>query len=494
MPANNIIQLRKGTSAQWSASSSVVLASGEPGFDLDKNLLNIGDGSTPWSGLIPVGSVLHHDLNINTYSITGVGNIDIDGDLSANSGNFTALSVNAGNGGFVFPTGDGNQGQVLKTDGNGNIAWATDNTATGGSSTLSIYHTGVQVGDSDIAILDFSDNFTILENPDTHINISLTGVLENLIEDTSPQLGGNLDLNSYSVTGVGGININNDVVASGELKIGGYQPSNLYQPGYVSVGEVRIQQGGGIPVSSYKLYDIVTDSTNHRVGINMHDGSVYSELAPEHTLDVNGTVSCPTIVAQEAGDWGDAVGYFYSYGPHTLSLQLQQSVTNQQGYSPGLLIGQGARNYAPNSMVFATNYFTSKGDAQRVFHVIQYESTDASDHYLTTDKSGTSASGKSEFSVALGTVLTFTLHIAANNDTDDTAAGWIIRGCIKNSTGTPQIVGSLITENFADTFMSSASVSIVPNGTHDRMNIKINGISGKTIRWVCSLDGVVSSF
>lgn len=321
-----------------------------------------------------------------------------------------------------------------------------------------------------------------------------TSLLANVVEDTSPQLGGNLDLNTYSITGIGGIDINNDVVASGELKIGGYQPSDLENPGYLSVGEFRIQQLPITNVSSYKLYDIVTDSTNHRVGINMHDGSVYSELAPENTLDVNGTFSCPTIVAQENGEWLDWYDGSWISSVKDLSIQLNPSVTNQQANSPGLLIGEGAKNYATNSMVFATNYFTSKGDAQRVFHVIQYESTDASDHYLTTDKSGTSGSGKSAFSVALGTVLTFTLHIAANNDTDDTAASWIIKGCIKNSTGTPQVIGSLITENFADTSMSSASVSIVPEGVYDRMNIKINGISGKTIRWVCSLDGVVSRF
>jgi len=320
-----------------------------------------------------------------------------------------------------------------------------------------------------------------------------TSLLANVVEDTSPQLGGNLDLDTYSVTGVGGININNDIVASGELKIGGYQPSDLENPGYLSVGEVRIQQGAPPTyVSSYKLYDIVTDSTNHRVGINMHDGSVYSELAPENTLDVNGTFSCPTIVAQENGGWQTLDGGYWYSSVKDLSVQLDPSVTNQQAGSPGLLIGEGAKNYAPNSMVFATNYFTNKGDAQRVFHVIQGQSTDASDRYLSTDKSGSNYS--SAFYVGLGTVLTFTLHIAANNDTDDTAAGWIIRGCIKNSTGTPQVVGSLITENFADASMSSASVSVVPNGTFDRMNIKINGISGKTIRWVCSLDGVVSCF
>jgi len=338
----------------------------------------------------------------------------------------------------------------------------------------------------------YNDNGTLKFNGSA-IGGAGGGGLNDLIDDTSPQLGGNLDLDTYSITGIGGININNDVVASGELKIGGYQPSDLENPGYLSVGEVRIQQGAPPTyVSSYKLYDIVTDSTNHRVGINMHDGSVYSELAPENTLDVNGTFSCPTIVAQENGGWATDLGGYWFSSVKDLSVQLDPSVTNQQAGSPGLLIGEGAKNYATNSMVFATNYFTSKGDAQRVFHVIQYESTDASDHYLTADKSGSNYS--SAFYVGLGTVLTFILHIAANNDTDDTAAGWIIKGCIKNSTGTPQIVGSLITENFADASMSSASVSVVPNGTFDRMNIKINGISGKTIRWVCSLDGVLSRF
>ena len=400
-------------------------------------------------------------------------------------GNFTQTS-NATS--LVFSTASSSTAEEkLKIDSNGNFIPMSGINSDIGSSTYpftSVY------SDAFIKSGGTSSQYLMADG-----SISSGGLgLADVVDDTSPQLGGNLDLNSYSMTGVGGININNDVVASGELKIGGYQPSNLEQPEY---GE-RIFGQAPPPtyVSSYKLYDIVTDSTNHRVGINMHDGSVYSELAPENTLDVNGTVSCPTIVAQEVGEWGTDLGGYWSSVVKDLSVQLDPYVTNQQANSPGLLIGEGAKNYAPNSMVFATNYFTNKGDAQRVFHVIQYESTDASDRYLTTDKSGISdaAASRSMFGVGLGTALTFILHIAANNDTDDTAAGWIIRGCIKNSTGTPQIVGSLITENFADASMSSASVSVVPNGTYDRMNIKINGISGKTIRWVCSLDGVLSRF
>ena len=84
MPVNNLIQLRRGS--DW--STNPVLSSGEPGFDIPNNQLKIGDGSTVWSGLTPV------NYNLNNYSITGVGNINISGNLTANSGNFSTLQIN----------------------------------------------------------------------------------------------------------------------------------------------------------------------------------------------------------------------------------------------------------------------------------------------------------------------------------------------------------------------------------------------------------------
>lgn len=44
------ILLRRGSSDEW-ANKNPVLAVGEPGFDLDQNLLKIGDGFTAWSDL-----------------------------------------------------------------------------------------------------------------------------------------------------------------------------------------------------------------------------------------------------------------------------------------------------------------------------------------------------------------------------------------------------------------------------------------------------------
>ena len=44
--------------------------------------------------------------------------------------------------------------------------------------------------------------------------------LESLIADTTPQLGGNLDLNGQSITGTGSINITGTISASGNINLG----------------------------------------------------------------------------------------------------------------------------------------------------------------------------------------------------------------------------------------------------------------------------------
>ena len=55
MPRQNTIQLRKGTLSQWTSNNTQILASGEPGFEVDTLRLKIGDGTTAWSGLNYIG-------------------------------------------------------------------------------------------------------------------------------------------------------------------------------------------------------------------------------------------------------------------------------------------------------------------------------------------------------------------------------------------------------------------------------------------------------
>ena len=49
--ATTRIKLRRGTQSEWASNSSIVLASGEPGYDTSNRILKIGDGATAWSSL-----------------------------------------------------------------------------------------------------------------------------------------------------------------------------------------------------------------------------------------------------------------------------------------------------------------------------------------------------------------------------------------------------------------------------------------------------------
>jgi hypothetical protein len=80
MARNNLIQFRKGTLSQFN-STNPTLASGEPGFAIDANVLKVGDGITPWSGLLgfSVGSGISNinGLTSSSLVIDGGRNIQV---------------------------------------------------------------------------------------------------------------------------------------------------------------------------------------------------------------------------------------------------------------------------------------------------------------------------------------------------------------------------------------------------------------------------------
>jgi hypothetical protein len=51
MPVNNLIQLRRGTAAQWTTANPT-LSAGEVGFETDTGKFKIGTGSTAWTALV----------------------------------------------------------------------------------------------------------------------------------------------------------------------------------------------------------------------------------------------------------------------------------------------------------------------------------------------------------------------------------------------------------------------------------------------------------
>ena len=125
-----------------------------------------------------------------------------------------SIRVNPDGDGYTFPTTDGSANQVLQTDGEGNLSFAT---------------------------------------------VSGGGGLSNIVEDTTPQLGGNLDLNSNDITGTGNIDITGTLNVSGVTTSTSFSGSGENLTGIVT----SITAGTGVSVNlAGSEYTVSLSSTN----------------------------------------------------------------------------------------------------------------------------------------------------------------------------------------------------------------------------------------
>lgn len=89
------IKFRRGNSAEWTSSGSTVLASGEPGYEIDTGRVKIGNGVTPWSGLyyssvIPTGFLAGSGINIGLGQLGSTSTISVTGLNSSYIGDFNS--------------------------------------------------------------------------------------------------------------------------------------------------------------------------------------------------------------------------------------------------------------------------------------------------------------------------------------------------------------------------------------------------------------------
>ena len=67
---------------------------------------------------------------------------------------------------------------------------------------------------------------------------SIAGTIDSLLADTTPQLGGTLDLNNHDITGTGNINITGTIQASGNINLGDGVGSDVINIGGVMSGDL----------------------------------------------------------------------------------------------------------------------------------------------------------------------------------------------------------------------------------------------------------------
>ncbi len=147
------------------------LDEGDLAFNTTANVLKYYDGAN-WQAIVAGGLT---DIVQDGSPQLG-GTLDVNGNsiVSVSNGNIAITPNGSGKvilDGLSHPTADGSTGQFLKTDGAGNLSFATVDT--------------------------------------------------DIVADTTPQLGGDLDLNSNDITGTGNINITGGVTMSGNLTVNG---------------------------------------------------------------------------------------------------------------------------------------------------------------------------------------------------------------------------------------------------------------------------------
>jgi hypothetical protein len=180
MPAQTLLQFRRGTAALW-ASSNPVLAAGEFGYETDTNKGKIGNGTTSWNSLsyvvgsFPANQISGTSLasNVVTSALTSVG---ILSSLTV-SGNTTLQNT-------LAITGDTTHTGQIIGGANSNIAINTNaftvnatsgNTVVGGSLTVGSLANNIIYGNS--TSVDNTKDVGLISKTTTALNSPLVATI-----------------------------------------------------------------------------------------------------------------------------------------------------------------------------------------------------------------------------------------------------------------------------------------------------------------------------
>ena len=145
--------------------------------------------------------------------------------------------------------------------------------------------------------------------------------------------------------------------------------------------------------------------------------------------------------------------------------------------------GKQAKASKYGEVANAAGLLAQKGDAQHSVLVARRNTTNATVTTLFLDGVNVRLTLPAE------TAWTFSINLSAYNDTDNTAAWWIIRGGIRrNAANLTALIGSLIEERDSEGTMSGTSVAVTADDTNEALNINVTGLASKNIRCVAVVD------
>jgi len=240
---------------------------------------------------------------------------------------------------YNMPTADGTANQVLQTDGSGTLSFVDNSATPGGANTQIQFNDDGAFGGH--ANLYFDKSGEVFHAPSINVttfsysilseDYGLIGeeatvtkdfgeidadaneaYLNNVVEDTTPQLGGNLDLNSNNITGTGDIDITGTATFSGNVTLEGFSGNE---------NEVVIVGSGGTLSSTDNL---TIDVANNRVGIGTASPATKFHIAGEGSNEGQ-------IRLQQAHDGSDGPDFAFYASRGTIASPTSIANNDTQG-------------------------------------------------------------------------------------------------------------------------------------------------------------------
>ena len=204
---------------------------------------------------------------------------------------------------LTFPNGAGTAGQILSTDGNGTLSWVNDSAGNPAGT-----NGQVQVNDGGTfgAISEGTAGQVLKSNgagvaPSFQTDAS--GIAA-VVDDTTPQLGGNLDLNGNDITGTGDINYTGALNASGStIKLDGNYPTGTNNVALGNTALDSLTSGNeNTAIGANALTNFTTQSGSTAVGYNAASSSTggNNTAIGSSALNSNVTGTNNTVVGKGA--------------------------------------------------------------------------------------------------------------------------------------------------------------------------------------------------
>ena len=188
---------------------------------------------------------------------------------------------------------------------------------------------------------------------------SLTGITTEIVGDTTPQLGGNLDINSKFITGTGGINVTGVVTAttfSGNLpttdltgtitnaQLAGSIANDKLANSSIAIGGVTLNLGDTDANPAFDLSDATAYPTSSLSGTITNaqlDGSIANDKLANSSIAIGGvTLNLGDTDATPAFNLSDATAYPTSSLSGTITnAQLDGSIANDKLANSSIAIG-----------------------------------------------------------------------------------------------------------------------------------------------------------